>query len=96
MMTRENIVSILANVLPELREQYRVRTLGLFGSYARGDQTESSDIDLLVDVEPSIGLDFVKLAERIESLLGHHVDLVSTRAVKRRYLQVIEQDLIYV
>lgn len=95
-MTREDIIRILAEVLPELREQYKVRTLGLFGSYARGDQTEHSDIDLLVDVEPSIGLDFVDLAERIETLLGHHVDLVSTRAIKKRYRQVIEQDLIHV
>jgi len=44
--------------------------MALFGSYARGDQQAGSDVDILVEVDPSIGLDFVTLAERIEKLLG--------------------------
>lgn len=43
--------------------------MGLFGSYATGDATEQSDVDILVDVDPSIGLRFVTLAETIECSL---------------------------
>ena len=57
--------------------------MALFGSWSRNEQTETSDVDILVDVDPSIGLRFVALAERLESLLDQHVDVVSSRAVKR-------------
>ena len=53
-------------------------------------------MDILVDVDPSIGLEFVTLADTIEDLLGLPVDLVSRRAVKPRYWKYIEQELIYV
>jgi predicted nucleotidyltransferase len=65
-------------------------------SYARGDQRPESDVDILVDVDPSIGLEFVSLAERLEQLLGTHVDLVSRRAVKPANWKYIEPELIYV
>ncbi len=68
--------------------------MALFGSWARNEQTETSDVDILVDVDPSIGLRFVNLAERLESLLDQHVDLVSRRAVKPNLLKQIEAELI--
>ena len=73
-----------------------MRSLALFGSYATGGATESSDVDLLVDVDATIGLEFVTLANAIESRLGLPVDLVSVRAIKARYRDAIEGDLVYV
>ena len=70
--------------------------IALFGSYVRGGQEKDSDVDILVEVDPSIGLEFVTLAEEIEKLLGLPVDLVSRRAVSPRYWKVIEQELVYV
>lgn len=70
--------------------------MALFGSYSRGDQQPNSDVDILVEVDPSIGLEFVTLAERIEKLLGVSVDLVSSRAVNSRAMKYIEPELIYV
>ncbi|MBU2548696.1 MAG: nucleotidyltransferase domain-containing protein, partial [Proteobacteria bacterium] len=49
---------------------YKVKRLALFGSWARGDNQPDSDVDVLVEVDPSIGLDFVVLAERLEELPG--------------------------
>ena len=71
-----------------------MRRLALFGSWARNEQTETSDVDILVEVDPSIGLRFVTLAERLESLLEQHVDLVSSRAVKPNLLKQIQAELI--
>ena len=51
--------------------------MALFGSYARGDQQSDSDVDILVDIDPSVGLEFVTLAEQIEQLLDLPVELVS-------------------
>jgi hypothetical protein len=80
--------------MPELSREFPVTGLAIFGSYARGTQTESSDIDILVDVDPSIGLRFVDLAERIESLLGVRADVVSRRAISPRHWAVIEEELV--
>jgi predicted nucleotidyltransferase len=63
-------LALLRAVRPQLAREYGVTRLAIFGSYARGDQREDSDIDVLVEVDPSIGLRFVELADRIEALLG--------------------------
>ena len=96
MLTKEEILKTLAKDKPQLRKQFKVRKLALFGSYARGDQRQDSDVDILVDVDPSIGLEFVNLAERLEELLKASVDLVSSSAVTPKAFKFIEPELIYV
>ena len=96
MNSRENILTTLKRLKPTLAEKYKLRSIALFGSYARGDQTEESDIDILVDIDPSIGLDFVDLADLIEEHLGTKTDVIPADAVKPRYRQFINKDLIYV
>ncbi len=95
-ITKDEILSLLVQNKAELENRFKVRRLALFGSYARGDQKPDSDVDILVDVDPSVGLEFVTLAERIEQLLDLPVELVSRRAIKPNKLKYIEQDLIYV
>jgi len=95
-ITKEEILKGLAMDKSELQKQFKVNKIALFGSFARGDQHPDSDVDILVDVDPSIGLDFVTLAERIEKLLGVSVDLVSSRAISSKAWKYIEPELIYV
>ena len=82
-LDRTELIGILRAFLPELREHYGVRTLGLFGSYVRGDPRKSSDVDLLVEFDrtPSL-LEFVELEQRLGDLLGVKVDLVMNGALK--------------
>jgi len=102
MISTSDAISILKRIKPQLEKQYKVHSMALFGSYARGEQTESSDIDILVDVDPSLGLDFIELADTIEKELGEastdpvRVDLVSTRALKPRYYDYVKEDCVYV
>jgi len=96
MKTQKEIISILQQAKPELARLYGVKRLGLFGSYERGDQNEDSDVDIVVEVDPSIGLKFVDLAETLESLLGVHTEVVSRRAIKPRNWDVIKKELINV
>jgi predicted nucleotidyltransferase len=95
-ITKEEIIDTLAKEKSELQKQFKVRRLALFGSYARGDQQPDSDVDILVEVDPSIGLEFVTLADRIEKSLGVCVDLVSSRAVNAEAMEYIKPELIYV
>lgn len=94
MNQRQNILERLRANKPALQAEFPLRRLALFGSWARNEQTETSDVDILVEVDPSIGLRFVTLAERLESLLGQHVDLVSSRAVRPNLLKQIQAELI--
>ncbi len=94
MKTKEEVLRILRQQKPDLARRYGVKRLALFGSYARDDQREDSDVDILVEVDPSIGLGFVELADRIEEALGVPVELVSDRAIKPRYWEVIKGELI--
>ena len=91
---RDTILKRLRAALPALQREFPLRRLALFGSVVRGEVTAGSDIDVLADVEPSIGLGFVTLAERLEELTGHKIDLVSWRALKPRLWKAIEPELI--
>ena len=83
-MSNMTIEEIKQKALPVLR-QYRVRRAGVFGSMARGEATETSDIDILVDPPDGIGLfDFVGIKLDLEDALGRKVDLVDYRAIKQR------------
>lgn len=96
MKTISEVREILSGRKRDLHEKYHVKNIGVFGSFARNEQTEKSDVDILVDFEEPIGLDFVSLAEYLEQLLGMKVDLVSRGAIKPARLKVVEEDLIYV
>ena len=94
MKTRAEILEILRKEKPELVRRYGLKRLALFGSYAREDQREDSDVDILVEIEPQIGLGFVELADRIEDALGIRTEVVSRRAIKPRYWEIIKEDLV--
>jgi hypothetical protein len=94
MKTREDILKILQECKPKLVKRFALTRLALFGSYAREDYQKNSDVDILVEVAPTIGLEFVELAEEIEAALGMPTDVVSRRAIKPRYWNQIQEDLI--
>jgi predicted nucleotidyltransferase len=96
MYTKEQILNILSQKKPDLQRRYPISELGIFGSYARGDNNEKSDIDILVDFNGQIGIGFIALAHELEDLFNQKIDLVSRRAIKSRYLPFVEKSLIHV
>jgi predicted nucleotidyltransferase len=94
----DEIKRILSEHKEEIRQKYGVRIVGIFGSYARGEQKETSDIDILVELERPIGFGFFDLWDEIENLLGMKVDILTTNAVKQKKMlwESIKEDLIYV
>jgi len=92
--SREDILDQLRAIKPALQQDFPLQRLALFGSWARNEQSENSDVDILVEVDPSIGLRFVTLAERLEAAVGRRADVVSRRAVKPSLWMRIEPELI--
>jgi len=74
---------ILRQHLPELREHYSVKSLGVFGSYVKGEQKKRSDLDLLVEFEQAPSLfEYVTLENYLSDLAGIKVDLVMKKTLK--------------
>lgn len=80
--SRDEILATLRATKPDLGRRFGGRDLALFGSIAHGDESDRRDIDILIDVDPEIGLDFVTLAGDLEAARGRPVDLISTRALR--------------
>jgi len=79
----KQIQNILASSKAELRKRYNVNELGIFGSYARGQQKKSSDVDILVRFNPNASLfDFVGLGNYLEEKLKIKVDVVSENGIR--------------
>jgi len=98
MKTVEEIKKILVDQKEVLRNRYGVKEIWIFGSYIRGEQSEVSDIDILVEFEKPIGLKFFELADYLEAILGVKVDLLTVKAAKQKPLlwESIKEDLLYV
>lgn len=96
-MTLSSIISTLQNLKPELAQKYGVSSIGLFGSVVRDDFSPSkSDIDIVVDFSKPIGIEFIDLAEYLESVFNRKIDLVSKNGIKQKYFQSIEKEIMYV
>lgn len=90
------IIELLQQHKEELFKKYPLKSMALFGSYSRGEETAESDVDVMVELSGPIGIKFIDLNYEIERLLSKKVDLVSKRGIKPGYLSSIEPDLIYV
>jgi len=97
MYNTAEILEILSAKKAELQTRYPISELGLFGSYARGDFNEDSDIDILVDFHDNIdGFKYIRLAHELEDTFHNKIDLVSRKGIKEKYLPYVEKNLIRV
>lgn len=97
MYNTNQIVNILADQKTKLVKKYPISEMALFGSYARGDYNEQSDIDILVDFNKRIdGFDYIRIAHELEDVFQQKIDLVSRKGIKPQYLFYVEKDLIHV
>jgi uncharacterized protein len=94
----ETIKAQIAQLKPKLQNDYHITELGIFGSYVRGEQTEESDVDILVEFDPSFRLGLITYGQIegfISDTLGKKVDLVMKRALKPYIGKRILQEVIY-
>jgi uncharacterized protein len=96
-MDRQNVINHLKNHLPEMQSRFFVVGLSLFGSYARGEASPGSDVDILVDFRKTPDFDlYMDLKFYLEDLLGIPVDLVTEAAMRPRVRDAVQKELIHV
>jgi len=92
-----DIISSLKNIKGDLEKKFAVKEIGIFGSVAREEQTDSSDLDLLVEfARPVSMVTFMRLEFYLSDLLGTKVDLVTSDSLKPMIQQEILSEVIYV
>ena len=95
MIDINDIKKILNRNKKELNKKYNVTEIGIFGSYINNTQSETSDIDILVEFEKAIDLiAFVNLKNHLSSLFGKNVDLVMKKALKPKISERILKEVI--
>lgn len=95
-MKREIILSKLRALKPILQKKYPLESMALFGSYARDEADENSDVDVLVELNGAMGINFIDMADEIEENLGIKTDVITKKSLRERFLNLIKDDLIYV
>jgi len=95
-MNKENIIKILEEVAEEARQKYRARIKGIFGSFVKGEEQKTSDIDILVEFEEKADLiDFVGLSIFLEEKIGVKVDIVPYDTIRAEIKENILKEAIY-
>ncbi|MBS7651203.1 MAG: nucleotidyltransferase family protein [Halobacteria archaeon] len=93
----EEIKKKLEELKPFLKEKFKLKSIGIFGSYIRGEEKKGSDLDILVEFEESAGLsllDFIRLENYLSEELGVKVDLVEKSTLKPRIGKSILEEVI--
>lgn len=99
MLTKDEILNKLREIKPELYSKFYIKNLGLFGSYARGENSESSDIDILIEYDENTPFSLFTLigAEHfLTELYGIKVDLVNKKSIKPALKDIILNEVIFV
>jgi predicted nucleotidyltransferase len=87
----------LRKLKPTLNKKFKVKRLGLFGSFVRGQSRKSSDIDILVEFSKRIDLlDFVALERYLSERTGFKIDLVSLKAIRPEFKDAILNEVLYI
>lgn len=95
--SQQNVLSSLKDLKGKVSYEYSVKTIGVFGSVARNEETEQSDIDLLVEFSRPVGfVTFMRLENFLSEQLGARVDLVTADSLKPVIRQDVLSEVIYV
>ena len=100
MLTKEQVVELLREQSAYLANEFGIRKIGLFGSFAKGQLSDTSDIDIVVEFERPIGLRFIDLVEYLEKLFGRKVDVLTPAGVqgirRKTVVESISESIVYV
>lgn len=92
---KDNILQVIREIYSELAGRFTVRRIGVFGSFAKGDENPESDVDIIVELAEPTFDNYMDLKFRLEDVLNRPVDLVMADTLKPRIKPIIEREVIY-
>ena len=99
-MDKDEVIRLMKEHYNVLLSEYGVSRIGIFGSVVKGNMSEDSDLDIVVEFNRPIGFRFIRFVEYLENLFGMKVDVVTKEGIKnirvKEVAQNIERNLVYV
>jgi len=92
-MDKYKIISILRDNISFIKNEYGVSKIGIFGSYSKKTQTETSDIDLIIKFEKPIGLKYFELIDFLEEKLGKNVDIITEKGLEQIRIKSVSDSI---
>lgn len=100
MVTKNNIIDVLKKEQALLKKKFGVKRMAIFGSFAHGSPRKGSDVDIFIELEKPIGLQFVQMAEYLEKKLGRKADILTSGGMAgirlKKVAESIRRSMIYV
>jgi len=96
MLRQNDIVNSLNSLKPKLVNDYKIKNIGLYGSYVKNMQDENSDIDILIEMGEPLGWNFFDLKLELESVFNREVDLVTTTSLHPKLKNAILKEVVFV
>jgi predicted nucleotidyltransferase len=100
MLKRQKIITVLKEDFPQLKSNFGVKKIALFGSFFKQKETKASDVDIFIEFEKPIGFKFIDLTERLENLLGRKIDVLTPAGMNsiriKKIARNIKRNLLYV
>ena len=94
---RETVLQELRRIKPDLEKQYGVTKIGIFGSFARNEIREDSDVDVIIEMNEPDLFYMVHIKEELEDKFKMPVDVIRYRAMMNKYLKArIDREAVYV
>ena len=90
-----NVFKVLKSHKSEINTKYDVKKIGIFGSYARHEENEESDVDILVEFEKPTLHNFMSLIDYLEGLFGRKVDLVTQKSLSPYLRPIVEKEVVW-
>lgn len=88
-----DVIEILKKCMKKIEKEYSVKKIGVFGSYAKGTQTESSDIDILVEFKDPTYDNLIDLAFYLEDLYRKKINLITLKGMSPYLLPIVEKEV---
>ncbi len=97
MKSLKEIKNILTEYKELLQKKYKIKEIGIFGSFVRNEQRERSDIDILIEFKevPDL-LKFIEIERKLERVLGRKIDLIEKKSIKPRLKKIILNEVVYI
>lgn len=96
MLSKQELINKLSDLKPHLKKEYGVKEIGIFGSYAKDNPNEESDIDILVSFDKQVGWSFFSLELFLEEVFQKKIDLVTPNALKEQIKDSIMNGVNYI